>query len=149
MPPGSVAAKLLKLPPEELERTVALRYEEGLIALQKRMHPEAADHPLPEGVVILGRPSHPAKPGEGETPEELALHGRKVVEAMFEAVRDEVCQDRAEHPREFARPSSAVARLVGHVTRASPPDEMFVAAACLLYRQGLAAFCAKRAEAPT
>lgn len=141
VPRADATARFLKIPQPDLEREVALRYEEGLIALQKRMHPEAADRPVPEGVIIHGPPIASSRAGEGESPAELADHGRKIAQAMFESVRREICEDRAQHPGAFARPTSAVLRLVGHVSRATPPDELFVAAACLLWRQGLEKFC--------
>jgi hypothetical protein len=141
VPNRSTASKFLELEQEELERLVALRYEEGLIALQRRMHPEASDRPLPPGVHIQGAPRGPAVPGQGESPRELADHGRQVVAAMFEAVKDEVCRDMAAHRKVYSQARTAVPRLVRHVTRVSPPDELFVAAACVLWRQGLEGFC--------
>ncbi len=141
MPAPPAFQALFALPRPELEQKVALLYEQGLLDLQERMHPGSVQRPVPEGIHIHGAPSGPLVPGAGESSEELAQHGLRVMRAMMAPVREQICEDLRTQPGRFQDPGEAAGRIIGHLTRVSPPDELFVAAACLLLREGIAAFC--------
>lgn len=147
MPVEDAFLELLDLPREELEQRVALLYEQGLIDLQERMHPGSVRRLSSPGIVIHGAPSEPPRPGQHESPTELAEHGRTVLRAMMEPVRERLCTELRREPRAFSRPETALPRIMGHLTRVSPPDLLFVAAACLVWKEGLESFCGSGAEA--
>lgn len=134
---------LLGLPQEDLERKVALLYEQGLLDLQERMHPGSTRRVAVPGIVIHGADSAPPKPGAGESPAELAAHGRAVFRAMLDPVQPLICEDFRNEPGLFERADRAVPRILRHLTRVAPPDELFVAAACLLWRTGISEFCGR------
>ncbi len=143
MPSDEPVARFLGLPREELARQIALLYEQGLISLQERMHPGAGARAVKPGILIHDVGSAQALPGANETPEELERHGRMVMEAMMEPVRDRLCSDLRQEPSAFRDAGTAIPRITSHLTRVSPPDDLFVAAACLLWHGGLEEFCAK------
>lgn len=141
MPTTDRVARWLEVPREDLERELALLYEAGLLALQERMHPGSTQPPPAEGVILRPRPGTTTRPGENESARELAAHGRKIVAAMLEPVRDALCAGFRDHPEQFAGGTAAVPRIARHFTRVEPPDELFLAAACLLWREGLEHVC--------
>lgn len=132
----------LEMPEDELERKVALLYEGGLLELQERMHPGSTLRPTGPGIHIQGASGQRPVPGQGETPAELAAHGRKVMTAMMAPVRPMICREVRAHPDDFQAPSSGLPHILDCLTRVRPPDDLFVAAACLLWRSGLREWCA-------
>jgi hypothetical protein len=145
VPKADPVPGLLRMPLNELERQVALVYEQGLIALQQRMHPPPPESAPSPGILLHPPPGRTSDPGEGEAPTELAEHGRKIARAIFEPIRDDLCEDLRGHPGAYRQGPPAVRRLAARCTRVDPPDELFLMAACWLWREGLEKFCANEA----
>lgn len=132
----------------ELVRRLALVYEEHLIELQHRMHPPSeAPKPSP-GILLTPSPALSSRPGQGESPGELAEHGRRIASAMFESVEEEVNDDLRLHPEAFRDEAEAVRRIARRFTRVDPPDEMFLLAAAWTWRHGISPARKPRPDLP-